>query len=125
MVSNRVIECTFYIPQRRDANLSDGELHALDAWEWLDDEIFAAFGGRTLAPGWYEGFWKDPDTQQRVTDLSRQYTVALPESEVGTLRVLLALACERFQQKVIYLSVAGQVEFVRAEAGNEEDGNVP
>jgi hypothetical protein len=41
-------ECSFLIPIRRDKNLSDGELHSQEVWDWLDDELFARFGGRTI-----------------------------------------------------------------------------
>jgi hypothetical protein len=61
------------------------------------------------ARGWYE----DPDTGERVTDLSHKYTVALPRADVGRLRALLREACVVFAQKSIYLSVAGYGEFVK------------
>ena len=63
MSSEDYRECTFFIPIRRDGNLSDGEPHETDAWEWLDEELFIRFDGGT-------------------------------------------------QQKCIYLSIAGHVEFV-------------
>lgn len=68
MIQLKVIECSFFVPIRRDINLSDGELHSTELWEWLDDE----------------------------------------------LRTLLSVACVKFQQKCIYLSTAGQVEFIEA-----------
>lgn len=114
MFRERVLECSFFVPIRRDANLSDGEMHLADDWEWLDDELFDHFSGGTIAPGLYEGFYRDPDTQERVTDKSFKYEVALPESHLDELRALMATACVKFQQKCIYLSVAGQVEFIEA-----------
>jgi hypothetical protein len=47
-----------------------------------------------------------------VIDESRRYVVALPQDQVDELRALLREACTVFQQKCIYLSVAGYVEFV-------------
>ena len=47
-----------------------------------------------------------------MDDESARFIVALPESQVDELRQLLVEACNRFYQKCIYLSVAGQVEFV-------------
>ena len=118
MIENRFLECSFFVPIRRDANLSDGELHSTDAWEWLDDELFDRFSGRTIAPGLYDGFYRDPDTKERVADESRKFIVAVAADQLGELRELLATACEKFQQKCIYLSAAGAVEFI--EAANHE-----
>jgi len=107
-----LVECSFFIPLRRDANLSDGASHPQEAWEWLDDELFDRFYGRTVAPGTYHGFYVDPDTGERVADESYRYIVAVPKGEVNRLRSVLAAACVIFAQKCIYLSVAGKVEFV-------------
>lgn len=106
------LECSFLIPVRRDASLSDGKLHSARCWRWLNEELFDAFGGRTLAPGEYAGAYRDPDTKKHVEDASRKYIVALPKSRVSFLRDLLRRACCAFQQKCIYLNVAGRVEFI-------------
>ena len=115
-----MIECSFLIPIRRDAQLCDGQLHVEEAWKWLDAVLFSAFAGRTVAPGLYQGIYTDPDTHDRVPDESRRYIVAVPDTEVPRLRKLLAIACTIFQQKCIYLSVGGQVEFI----GVDDDGAV-
>jgi hypothetical protein len=115
MVQALPVECSFLVPIRRDANLSDGDLHSAESWEWLEAELYASFAGGTLAPGLYQGFYRDPDTGARVSDESRKYIVALPSGEVGKLRELLATACAVFRQKCIYLSIAGQVEFIEAD----------
>ena len=112
MSSEDYLECTFFIPIRRDGNLSDGSLHETDAWEWLDEELFIRFEGGTRSPGYVEGFYRDPDTAGRVDDQSRQFIVALSETRRDELRELLRAACVVFQQKCIYLSIAGHVEFV-------------
>jgi hypothetical protein len=109
------VECSFLIPVRRDANLSDGDLQPLDAWNWLRDQLYDRFSGHTLAPGLYAGAYKDPDTGRPVGDQSRRYIVAVPEDRVDDLRDLLRAACGQFAQKCIYLSVAGRVEFVGPE----------
>lgn len=114
------VECSFLIPLRRDAVLSDGELHPVEAWEWLRDELFSQFGGQTLAPGLYQGFYTDPDTGAQVHDESYRFIVAVAESKVPELRLLLQAACVMFAQKCIYLSRAGCVEFIQVD---ENDGN--
>jgi len=108
-------ECSFYIPRCRDTNLSDGKVHTKATWQWLKAQIEMEFSGGTVAPGWHRGFYRDPDTDERVMDESRKYTVALPRANVKYLRRLLTRACVEFQQKMIYLSVAGRVEFVKAD----------
>jgi hypothetical protein len=112
MVHDPLLECTFLIPTRRDANLSDGGLHDPEMWDWLTSELFNRFHGGTSAPGTYHGFYEDPDTHQRVVDESYRYIVALEGLRIDELRHMLSAACVFFQQKCIYLSVAGHVEFV-------------
>lgn len=113
MTRDALVECSFFIPIRRDVILSDGQLHSTETLSWLDNELYFQFEGRTISPGFYEGFYKDPDTNEQVTDQSRKYTVAMPRSKVEALRSLLSFACVLFQQKCIYLSVAGEVEFIK------------
>ena len=112
MAKLRVLECTVFIPMCRDANLSDGQPHFTEAWEWLEGELYSHFGGLTVAPGLYAGIYQDPDTGDRVPDKSRKYIIALPATRIKDLRRLLGMAKSVFQQKCIYLSVAGQVEFL-------------
>jgi hypothetical protein len=112
-----LVECSFFLPVRRDANLSDGSLHSDSTWDWLDLELFTRFGGGTIAPGNYRGFYVDPDTKQKVDDESRRFIVAVPESETDRLRLFLQGVCVLFVQKCIYLSVAGRVEFVSPAGG--------
>ena len=111
MTPKSLLECGFLIPLHRDANLSDGEVHSITAWAWLEDRL-SDFGGATRSPGAYEGWYHDPDTGEKITDRSRKYTVAVSRGRVRKLRALLREACSVFQQKCIYLSVAGQVEFI-------------
>jgi hypothetical protein len=113
-----MVECSFFIPLRRDKNLSDGTVHPREAWDWLDNELFARFNGGTKAPGEYEGYYHDADTGQRVSDVSYRFIIAVPTGEVDTVRSLLAAACVIFAQKCIYLSVGGDVEFIEASHGH-------
>jgi hypothetical protein len=108
------VECAFFVPLRRDGEISDGELHTTDAWNWLSDELYDRFEARTIAPGLYEGLWKSPKTGLPIPDESRKYLVALPENRTDELRQLLREACGVFHQQAIYLSVAGHVEFIEA-----------
>jgi hypothetical protein len=112
MVRDPLLECSFLIPICRDVDLSDGAEHDAGAWQWLKSELFALFEGATRDPGLLEGFYKDPDTERQVTDKSYRYTVAVAEDRIADLRQLLSMACWVFQQKCVYLSVAGHVEFV-------------
>lgn len=108
----RLIECSFLIPIQRDSELSDGSLHSPTEWQWLDMELRARFGGATKSPGLHTGFYTDSDSGQQVADRSRRYVVAVKRKELNGLRDLLQQACVEFHQKCIYLSVAGEVEFL-------------
>ena len=114
MVHEPVLECSFFIPIRRDSNLSDGKPHKQACWRWMDRQLYVLFEGATIAPDLYEGFYRDADMGKRVGDKSRRFITAIPESRVDELRSLLSVAGRVFQQKCIYLSVAGHVEFVEA-----------
>jgi hypothetical protein len=70
------------------------------------------FGGGTRALGLYEGFYTDPHSGNRVNDQSRQFIVAVPKRQLNELRIFLAEVCVVFHQKCIYLSIAGDVEFI-------------
>jgi hypothetical protein len=108
------VECSFLIPIRRDQELSDGELHSVDAWNWLTDHLYELFKAWTRVPGLQRGVWESSKTGKPVPDQSRRYVVAVPPRRVAELRRLLTEACWVFHQQCIYLSVAGQVEFVEA-----------
>jgi hypothetical protein len=111
MARKKLLECAFLIPIRRDPNMSDGRLHRRSAWAWLEESL-AEFGGATRDTALHKGWYVDPDTQARVDDESRRYMVAVPQNNLARLRSLLAEVCVVFQQKCVYLSVAGHVEFV-------------
>ena len=106
-----MLECSFLIPTRRDAEISDGKLHGKKPWRWLRDSLLETVGDYTRAPGEYEGtFTPEPGKQMR--DESRRFIVALDKRRLPQLRALLRRACVVFEQRCIYLSVAGHVELV-------------
>ena len=112
MTSDRLMECSFLIPMRRDQELSDGELHSIDAWNWLTDQLYLLFKAWTRVPGLHRGVWESSETGKPVPDQSRRYVVAIADARVDELRRLLGEACSVFHQQCVYLSVAGRVEFV-------------
>src|SRR5438132_1670983 len=111
LAAKTLLECSFLIPTRRDKNLSDGKRHDQEAWNWLEEGL-DAFGGATRPTTLYAGWYHDADTGERIPDRSRCYIVAVPRTRLDELRALLSQACVVFQQKCIYLSIAGRVEFV-------------
>src|SRR5262249_17399061 len=118
MARQQLLEWSFYIPIRRDRKLSDGRLHRQRTWEWLENGL-VQFGGATRDTALHEGWYLDPDTHERVPDRSRRYVTAVGRKQLDGLRALLREACGVFRQKCIYLSIAGQVEFVRG-PGDED-----
>jgi hypothetical protein len=119
LAAKTLLECSFYIPTRRDKNLSDGKPHKRRAWKWLDNSL-EVFGGVTEPTAPYRGWYLDRETGERVPDVSRKYIVAVPRWQVNDLRAVLRDACSVFQQKCIYLSIAGHVEFVEGRAHESE-----
>lgn len=109
-----MIECSFLIPMRRDAEISDGKPHGRDSWLWLESTLYDRFDAFTAAPGEYRGVWKSPSTQSRIRDKCRKYEVAVLRGRLPELRGVLRAACDKFEQRCIYLSVAGHVELIEA-----------
>jgi hypothetical protein len=87
-------------------------LHSPQVWQWLNDELYKRFDGRSIAPGLYEGVWKSPKTGLPIHDETRRFIVALPADRIDELRALLRATCGQFEQQCIYLSVASHVEFI-------------
>jgi hypothetical protein len=115
-MEERLVECSFLLPVVRD---SDRAPHPPIVWRLLQEAVRTTFpqghsGPELLyrdvetVPGEYI---EDP-TQTIVRDASRRYTVAISRSKLDDLRRLLRRAANTFDQKAIYLSVAGEVEFV-------------
>ena len=80
----------------------------------LERGLYYMFEGWSRDPGLVEGVYKDPDTGQPISDKSRRYVVVLPQRELDRLRRYVQAVGAIFKQKVVYLSVAGKVEFVEA-----------
>jgi hypothetical protein len=114
MEQEQLVEAAFLIPIREDRDVGNGRLHPYTRWQRLTRDLYHMFAGWSRTPGLVEGVYKDPDTSQPVADKSRRYVVALPHRELDRLRHYLQEVGAVFRQKVIYLSVAGQVEFVEA-----------
>src|SRR6266566_1883177 len=122
-MEERRVQCEFFIPIVRD---SDKKPHQPVAWNLLVNEIRRVFPaghsgpetlyrGDALIPGEYQG----SAGTSPIADTSRRYILAIPESKVNDLRLLLKMAAHTFDQQSIYLSVAGTVEFLNP---TEEDG---
>ncbi|MBM4071099.1 MAG: hypothetical protein FJ271_19455 [Planctomycetes bacterium] len=122
-MDERPVQCEFFVPIVRN---SDKQPHQPTAWNLLGNEIRRAFPaghsgpetfyrGDALVPGEYEDSPGDPP----ITDTSRRYLLAILPSRVEELRQLLRRAANTFDQKAIYLSVRGDVEFITA---SETDG---
>jgi hypothetical protein len=45
MAAVPLLECSFLIPIRRDAEISEGNTHANAEWIWLKDALVNQFGG--------------------------------------------------------------------------------
>ena len=93
--------------------------HPPIVWRLLQDAIRAAFPQGHSGPELLyknvvtvPGEYVEDATKKVVRDESRRYTVAIPRSKVEGLRRLLRRTANTFDQKAIYLSVAGKVEFV-------------
>lgn len=63
----------------------------------------------------------EADIGRRVYDACRRYTLAIPEAQVERLRSVLRKAANTFDQKRLYLSVAGIVEFVTPGDGDLDE----
>jgi len=113
MARPQLVECSFFIPTRRDREMSDGRPHPEETWKWLATELYNRFEAETEAPGLYHGLWRSPKSGMQISDVSRRFLVAIARSKCDELRLLLREACEAFKQQAIYLSIAGAVEFVR------------
>ena len=122
-MGERLLECSFLIPIVRD---SDRAPHPPIVWRSLQDAIRAAFPRGHSGP---ELIYKDVETVpgeyveeatlRIVGDVSRRYTVVIPRAKLDDLRDLLRRVANTFDQKAIYLSVAGEVEFVTPRSKDE------
>lgn len=122
-MDERPVQCEFFVPIVRN---SDKDPHQPMAWTLLGNEIRRVFPaghsgpetfyrGDALIPGEYEDSPGDPP----IKDTSRRYLLAIRAEKLDDLRQLLRKAANTFDQKAIYLSVKGDVEFITP---SESDG---
>ena len=113
--------CVFLIPVVRD---SDRIPHSPLTWRLLQDALIRTFGGSTgpedvlyyRSRGAIPGTWAPGGSEAPIEDRSRKYTLAIPADRVEDLRALLRRAGRSFDQRVIYLEVAGYAELVPVDA---------
>jgi len=115
--------CTFLVPLVRD---SDRQPHPPVLWRLLQDALLDAFAGLSgpetvmyVGREAVEGAWFPGIDEAPVEDQSRKYTVAIPEEQVDELRALLRRAGNSFDQRAMYLEVAGYAECLEVQS---EDG---
>jgi len=115
--------CVFLIPVVRD---SDRKPHPPILWRLLQDVLMKNFSAVTgpetvlyRSGKAVPGAWSPGEGQAPVEDQNRRYTVAIPADRVDELRALLRRAGNSFDQRVIYLEVAGYAEFLEV---RPEDG---
>lgn len=116
--------CVFLIPVVRD---SDRKPHPPVLWRQLQDALLGIFGAmtgpetvvyyRTAEP--VPGAWSPGAGEEPVEDQSRRYSVAIPDDQLDELRGLLRRAGNSFDQRVMYLEVAGYAELLEV---RPEDG---
>ena len=107
----------FLIPLRRS---SDDQLHVVELWRCLREEVYAIAGGWTGPESVkvlrkddpVPGGWRSP-TGAREEDESRKYTVIIPRSHVEALREVLLRAANSFDQKEILFMVQEVKQSVR------------
>ena len=122
-----LVECSFPIPIVRDG---DRQSHQPHTWADLTIELRnlvksypKGHQGPKTVFHWEEdvtpGEYEEGPASGMTRDESRKYWIALPAEKVEDLRAMLRRAANTFDQRAIYLSVAGHVEFVegRPEAG--------
>lgn len=107
-----LLECSFLMPIRSDGNQSNDAEREAKAWQWLESELLSSFRGIRMYRDTTLGLQRDPDSGQIVAGKLYRYTVPVEKRRLGDMRKLLISACDVFHQKSIYLSIAGQVEFV-------------
>jgi hypothetical protein len=122
-----MLECSFLIPIIRD---SDKSPHQPLAWRALQDMVRREFieghsGPESVSMVMFykdvkltPGEYLDTEQDKPVPDVSRRYTIAIAEARLDDLRAILRKAANTFDQKCIYLSVAGHAELVEATPGD-------
>lgn len=106
---------------------SDRKPHPSILWRLLQDGLVRTFGAVTgpetvlyyRNPVAVPGAWSPGEGQAVVEDLCRKYTVAVSSERLDDLREFLRRAGNSFDQRVMYLEVAGYAELLEV---HPEDG---
>jgi len=119
-MKRKLVECHFIIPIRKD---TDRKLHQPISWKLLSNELRNTFPKGHSGPEilykdveTVKGEYEEDFTKRIVSDQSRRYTIAIPIKETEKLRKLLSKAANTFDQKAIYLSITGRVEFIEPDS---------
>jgi hypothetical protein len=112
MREEEFIETSFLIPLHEDKEIGNGKLHPSDRWTFFQRKLYITFEGWTLAPGVYQGCYKEPDTGQEIADFSYKYILAVAKKDLDKLKEFLRTECAVFRQKFIYFEAAGKVELL-------------
>lgn len=111
----KFIKTEILIPMREDKSFGTSELHSHFRWQLFKKKIFILFDGYTQCPGTYKGAWRDPDTKSKIDDDSLKFEVAVKENELEKMRDLIKnFVGPLFRQKVICLTVKGNIEFIES-----------
>jgi hypothetical protein len=123
-------EVRFLVPMVRN---TDQELHDVETWEWLKDEMDVVF-----PEGWQQrhvlrndknvsgtvrGRWFDKDKNESVPDDSVEYVVAVATEQMPKIERLLEEVCFQFDQKCVYFTVGGEamLYFPMSNSSHEPD----
>lgn len=81
-----------------------------------EDRLMSAFGGFTKTAG--QGAWQDPKTLKVYREPVLIYSIAAEWSQpqAETLRQIARRFCLNARQECVFVSIAGQVEFIEPEA---------
>lgn len=110
-VSNRgskPVKVEFQVPVTEDKT---GTVHPAFRWEMLYAELLKTFGGWTFE-GEKLGEWIDPETNAPVREVSRGFSVDVPEDRINELIRILERACGTFEQQCIRVSWLGRSELI-------------
>jgi hypothetical protein len=106
------IRTCFLIPLTQDREVGNGQLHSTTVWTHFHRLLTVTFDGWRVSSATSAGTWRDPKTGAVAKDTCREYVIAMPRKTITMLRKFLRTECVAFKQKVIYLEVGGEVEYI-------------
>ena len=116
--SEEVLECKILIPIKRD---SDRKLHGTLAWREFVDELRSFLRERAFSGPKRTVYVRDVRTSKGewkgVKDESRTNYLDVPRSRIDDFRRLVQRQCDRFDQKVIRMTVTGPVDYIKRPDG--------